>query len=496
MKRMKLFLFALIALMGFWACSDDDESFSLPVIDGGTGAITLNVKRDTADVCKIVKNITSDAGLAKIELRNKTTNEVLNEVTTFSDPHNYTYAYSYDLTSFTQSVTLPLALTIVDKAGQSTSRDITINVLFSELKVKFATEGDIISQFEDCNIAFVVNKGVVPLKSVKVYIGENLIDTYELSTSGDQTQFNLNVLVTGLKMGDNVLKVVVQDDKNQEVEVTKTVKRMEAKTWKDLRSGKEIASNMGYGDGYMVSYSREIKINGFFPDDPDNYELPTDGALHRISLGAMDMNMMAFEFGVNFIGLEFEYTGELVSKLKLKDYEYGEMADQYSAYTGVKETVYQFEYLPNTEQLSKVTKDNAAYLTDFVYEGGNIISFKIDGKEYAPQYVEKDGEAVRVDCMGGDLANVALGDFTTKRVNPFYLPMLPAVLPLEFKELTFGGCFYNKYLFEKIGDTDYTVGDYELGEPYNGFYRPIQSITWQLGEYTVNFRYAFNLIAE
>lgn len=498
MKRLRVLLLALTALTAFWACSDDEDNFPAPNF-GGNEDITMNLKRDTADVYNITRHIKSDAGLSKIILTNETENKVLNEVSTFANPNDYTYNYNVDLTSYTNNTTVTLVLSVTDLAGQTTSQKINLTILkFSELKVKFAIEGDITSQFEDCNVAFKVTKGLIPLKSVSVYLSDNLIKTYELNASEEEkTAFDLNVLVTGLQMGANTLKVVVKDEKNQEVPVTKTINRVKGVTWKDMDSGRNQAVSFSWGDGYMVAYSREIKFNGTFPEEENSFESPADGSLARIIFKAVDMNMsdMANMVYQQYCeGLEFEYNGGLVSKLTYRKYDYPAMADQETAYTEIKKIEYTYEYTPATNELTSVKKNGQPYLTDFVYEGGNIISYKIDGTEYRPKYILKDGEAIRVDYMVGDLSNVTTCDFTTKHVNPLYLPMFPAVLPDGFAFMPYCTYFYNKYLFEKVGDMTYTIGNYDLGEPYEGKYYPSQEVTWTENGNNITLQYGFKAI--
>ena len=107
MKNLKYFWMVLCVAAGFMACSDEETGLA-PVFNNSD--VTLEMRRDTAEVYQISLPVTSEEGLAKITLVNTLTNETLNEVTSFSDPFNYVYNYTLDLTAYTESTVLMMAL--------------------------------------------------------------------------------------------------------------------------------------------------------------------------------------------------------------------------------------------------------------------------------------------------------------------------------------------------------------------------------------------------
>lgn len=466
MKRLKNYLLSLIAIAGFVACSDDDPGLA-PVVNGGD--VNIELKRDTADVYKISVPITSEEGLAKVSLINNADNKTIDEQTSFSNPNNYTYNYDFDLTPYTDNTVVMLTLKIEDKEGQVVNKKITLTVKkFSELDVRFATESAIVSQFENCNLKVTVVRGLIPLKEILVYVGTNLSETFDLSLDTEKDKYDLNVLVKGLQMGDNTVKVVVVDEKDQKFEKSITVNRMEAKIWSDVRG---ISLNLNADDPYgMSSVSLEVNREQFS-------DLPGNDKLYRLS----------FTSAMEALSLDFEYDGDKVSKMSRIAWDNDWMTGEF-----VKLSCMEYNYIYNSDgDLLKVTKGEAGsaasdYITDIVYESGNIKSYKIDGVEYAPKYLEKNGEMVRVDYLDADLSGWEY-DFTNTTPNPIYMPELPAVVPGDVAGYGLNN-LYNRYLFGELKDGDVTKCTYDISdiqreeEEWEGtIYVTIwQDITWSL----------------
>lgn len=81
MKKWKNYLLSILAVAGFVACSDDDPGMA-PVIDGKD--VSVEIKRDTADVYKISLPITSEEGLSKVSLIDNATNKAIDGANFFS----------------------------------------------------------------------------------------------------------------------------------------------------------------------------------------------------------------------------------------------------------------------------------------------------------------------------------------------------------------------------------------------------------------------------
>lgn len=468
MKKWKNYLLSILAVAGFVACSDDDPGMP-PVVDGND--VSVEIKRDTADVYKISLPITSEEGLSKVSLIDNATNKAIDEQTSFSNPNNHTYTYDFDLTPYTDNTVVMLTLKIEDKAGQIVNKKITLTVKkFSELDVRFATEGTITTCYENCNIKLTVVRGLIPLKELQVYVGENLSNSFDLSVDPEQSKYDFNVRVKGLQNGDNTVKVVVIDNKDQKFDKLITINRTEQKKWQDLR--KAI-----FNESLEVSFNVGDMNGDFIVDHPDE-----DNNIYAVTSLYMSPDMSTMKTNV----FEFEYNeNKMVSKVIYLNQVLSMMAGSFI------ETRIDYNYTyGDNDQVIKVSKvvegTESDYITDIVYESGTIKSYKIEGREYTPQYIEKEGEMIRVDHLDAALSGYTY-DFSDKFGNPMYLDKLPALVPFEFEGFQFSQYLYNPYLFDQLKDgstvkQSYTISNIVDQEQY---------ITWDEDgtECSVNYSY-------
>ncbi|MEY8594174.1 hypothetical protein AALK14_22285 [Butyricimonas hominis] len=468
MKKWKNYLLSILAVAGCVACSDDDPGMP-PVIDGND--VSLEIKRDTADVYRISLPITSEEGLAKVSLIDNATNKTINEQTSFSNPNNHTYTYDFDLTPYTDNTVVMLTLKIEDQAGQIVNKKITLTVKkFSELDVRFAAEGTITTQFEDCNLKVTVVRGMIPLKEIQVYVDTKLSSSFDLTLEAEQSKYDFNVLVEGLEMDDNTVKVVVIDEKEQEFVKEITVKRIAAKTWGDLYAA-QYDPNPAW-QGMMAS---EISFNDTKPGD-----LPGTDKLYRISIyPAMDNGTTA----------DFEYDGNKITKMTIRRVDSGMGSfDELSV-----DAVYDYSYNEDGELVKVVytdeNNDTRDYITDVIYESGNIKSYKIDGMEYTPTYLEKNGTLVRVDYQDADLSGKTYGFATGKDLQPnsLFIAGLPAVVPGTIGGIDFN-YFYNRYLFDTLSEGGSVLIDYDVTSIMDGR----QVVEWVQDGQEMTMKYIFN----
>lgn len=435
---------SILAVAGFVACSDDDPGMA-PVIDGKD--VSVEIKRDTADVYKISLPITSEEGLSKVSLIDNATNKAIDEQTSFSNPNNHTYTYDFDLTPYTDNTVVMLTLKIEDKAGQIVNKKITLTVKkFSELDVRFATEGTITTQFEDCNLKVTVVRGMIPLKEIQVYVGTKLSSSFDLTLDAEQSKYDFNVLVAGLQMDDNTVKVIVIDEKEQEFAKEITVKRIKAMTWANI-------DNAGYnGDvtDWMGMAAMEIVVNDKRPGD-----LPGTDKLYRLAF---------YPYG-NGTTVDFEYSADKVTKMTLSTVNFGDGSFDVMSVNAI----YAYNYNEDGDLVKVVYTDETGasrdYITDIVYESGNIKSYKIDGEEYTPTYLEKDGALIRVDQLDEDLSGNVY-DFAAGKdmqPNPLYLAGLPAVVPGNISGFDLNH-LYNNYLFDVLKKDGNVLVEYNVGQ--------------------------------
>lgn len=438
MKNVRFFLVMICIVAGFAACSDDDPSMP-PVFNNSD--VNLVMSRDTADMYQISLPITSEAGLAQITLVNSLTNEELNRVTSFSDPFDYVYNYTLDLSAYTESTVLMLNLNITDQAGQTVTKKIQLTINFPVIGVRFEGE-NLQSQFEDYNLKVSIDRGVTDLKQVDVYLGENLAESLTLDPAlSSQT---VNVHISGLVMGSNSVKVVVVDEFDQEFTAETTVERVAQKTWQDLASLSFLTGNMtGIPDFYEWPEEVSIELNRADFYYPTGYEdlpaVPDDNRIYCISfsLGGMD--------GTAAVNVAFEYDANGNVVTMRRDSCFMEFGD----FVFIEGTRYEYAYNAETGDLESVTKDGAAYITDVKCENGYIVSYVVDGQEYVPTY-DENGDRIDNNYTGETYA-------FTENPNPLYLPELPAVVPCYVFGTDLSMWLYNRYLPSQLGNTAYEV---------------------------------------
>lgn len=435
MKKIKLLVVLLCTALGFIACSKDDLGMQ-PVFDSSN--VNLEIKRDTADTYQISLPIESEEGLAKISLVDDVTGEILDEVTTFSDVYSYTYNYTLDLTSYTESTVLMLTLNIEDQEGQKVSKKITLTINFPVVEISFAGD-NLQSQFEDYNLKVTIDKGVTMLQKVEVYLASELSGTLTLDPSLERQE--VNVHVAGLEMGDNLLKVVVLDEFDQEFSKEVTIKRIEAKTWLDVAGVYYYTGNMI--DFWGMQFEEEILLTF---NNVSSY--PEDESLRPVIPDGDKIYVCLFEnvMGQSAIGFSFEYnTNDQIVKIKRDSMK----IDDYGYSTLIESEEYEYFY-DEFGDLEKVTKNDADYITNILVENGYIVSYRIDGLDYTPIY-DENGE--RID-------NYILNTTYTfsEELNPVYMSILPAVVPFTVYGWDLSYIFYNRYLASGLGDVTYEVG--------------------------------------
>lgn len=468
MKNLKYFWMALCVAAGFMACSDEETGLA-PVFNNSD--VTLEMRRDTAEVYQISLPVTSEEGLAKITLVNTLTNETLNEVTSFSNPFNYVYNYTLDLTAYTESTVLMMALNITDLAGQTVTKRIQLTINFPVIGVRFVGE-NLQSQFEDYNLKVSIDKGVTDLQKVDVYLGEELAESLTLDPALESQ--TINVHISGLEMGENKIRLVVIDEFDQEFSTETIVTRIEQLGFADLRNVSFTTGKMidwGFGMEFPEQISMELNRPDF--DYPEGYEnLPycpeNPDKLYTISFYSESEDARS---RIVF-SLEYDENGHVSSLLK------DSIVMSYVTWDDlvVSSEKYEFSYNAETDDLEGVTKNGSNYITNVQVENGYIVGYQIDGKDYVPVY-DESGNRIDNNYFG------TLYTFSTEP-NALYVAELPAVLPFYVFGTDLSLWLYNKYLPESLGDIDYTV---------NPMTDNIQSLSWLRDGNEAMIEYMFNL---
>lgn len=464
MKKMKNYLLALLVVAGFIACSDDDPGMA-PVI-GGEENVTLELHRDTIDKYTISLPIVSEEGVASVTLTDKSTNKVLNEQTSFSNPNDFIYTYELDLTVYTGNTQLQLELAITDNANQVIKQNIVLNIKkLSEMEVRFSLE-NIIVYNESASLCLTVMCGITPLDRLDVYVGSNTTpsSTYVLlSDEKQQDKFDLNVKVDGLQDGENTVRVVVFDEKGKQYpDASVTVVKKTPKVVKDIETVK-LNSNTLSVNTWSIGETYDDSV----------VELPWGGEgeindkLYRIEASMEGMESALYEY------YDFRYNDNgTVKTITYSKWEYGVNLDTYEEFVKEFEDArceYEYTYDENG-QVTGVTRDGSTYVTDIVYESGSIKSYVIDEEVYEALYADKNGESIRIDLLDKDLSRKTM-DFGEKVPNPLYVEGVPVLIPLSFSfGFEFSQYIYNPYFFESVKDGDSVVTSYVVESGHNAEY--------------------------
>lgn len=471
MKKLFGYFFAVLLAIGSTACDPKtpEPENSAPVISGENNQ-SININVDDGDVYQVVRTVTSMTGVSKVVLKAYT--EVINTQTEFTDPKSVSYAFDIDLTELTFDNGIAIAeytIEATDIDGKMTAQKFTLTVREgSIMMVAFPTTSDLETPFEEYTVKFKVFKGQSALAKIDVAVGAHS-QTINMSDSTVKSEYDMAVLVRGLVSGSNTITITVTNDKSETVEATKTIIRKPAKTWENF------ADLDGYGFSGGIIYNRDLSLvdqggealgqhtiklnNKYRPynNKADAYKLSDFSKLYRIEMSASVSN----KFCTN--GYDLYYNDDnMVSKVTrwrgILDYSV------WPEVTTVDSTVYTYTYNENNQVIKVAKGDNDAapsdYLTDFVYNSDEIVSYRISGVVYTPIYTEINGERVRIDHMTGPVSSGKTYTFSKEDVNPTYLSFLPAVVPFAFtgdlladnETVAFTQLFYNKYLIKTISN--------------------------------------------
>lgn len=453
MKRLNFLLMALIALAMCWACSDDDDNFKAPVI-GGDAAASVSISTDTVSAYKVSRQIQSEAGLKEVVLTNKTENKELNKVTEFANPKDYAYSYAVDLSGYTANTELTLVLSMTDVAGNTTSQEIKLTIIVSEVKIYFQTEDESLSTYFDFYyLPFKIKCGLGTLKSVVVTLNGKATTMEIKPKIADAFYFEYNA--GNLAMGDNELKIEAEDNVGRKAETSITIIRKEApQGLGDAHLVTELSKEFG---GFTISSRlKDGKISWFKCEYYDE---------------VIDMGPYGKMYNPYFEYYNFIYNANNTVNKLIYTYNDGMGGENY--------TVFEFKYKSeNPQQVSEVITYEGAdddtgekapgavesvYANNFEYELGNIIKYTVEGKEYTPEYATVEGEQVRVDHLDyASDATASVYALSERIENPFYNSLCPAVVVFGTQKLPLDMFFYNKYLFTSLKQGNTEVQHYTI----------------------------------
>lgn len=434
MKKMNYWLACCMAAAAmtvtFTACSsDDDPDYAAPTV-----AFTSTGSSETIDLRDVTTyelpvNITSEAGLASIVVRDSQGNEWANQ-TSFTNPNSVS-SVTLDLSECTETQLLLLSVVATAKDGKVTTSSGTysLNVYAPAM---YVTIGTIATMSDNANMNLTISRGVKKLSSAKVYLNDALVKEIDLTSKASDKKIYEKVSLTGLNTGKNPVKVEVYDtESSSSAALTKEIDA--------LRLNKLAANKITMN--YATGYSADIE-----------------------SLESGNMLTLICEDGENGI-YTYEYwtfsyneSNSMVSEIS----QYIIIDNQAEMTQSEENHSYTFSYNEYSE-LTSVSYDGTEIVTDVVYSEDGISSYKYNGTEYTAQYTN----GVRVDCLDANMSGKKfIYNEESDEANPLYIANLPAIIPSTVSGYPVQA-LYSPYLFSGFeggttwdwtNDTEYISG--------------------------------------
>lgn len=416
------FMAAATLATGFTACSsDDDPNYNPPTIGmSGSDAAANAGMIDLSDnlTFELPVNIVSEAGLASIVVKDGTGKEWLNQ-TSFTNP-NSVQSVTIDLSSLTESTQLYLTVVATAKDGKVTTSSqlysLTVNVPQLYIRIN-----PVSTMTEEATMDFVISRGVKALSKAVVYKENVLVSEISLAESAKEKKVTKSVNLTGLVDGKNEIKIEIYEEGMSQASASETVNVTRTNFDNILRFSIQSGEDIGYGREYSYSIT---------------YNLPESIILTQEGMWGMTENTW---------NLSYDANDKYITEINQTIIEQGVDPDSYEFYEKTSNRSYKFTYNEYNE-LTKVTLNDADYITDVVYGVDGIESYKVDGTEYHTQYTN----GLRVDCLDANMSGSKFVYDGSEMVNPYYLSSLPAVIPGDDATGIPLQLFYSPYLFNSI----------------------------------------------
>lgn len=418
------FMAAAALATSFTACSsDDDPVYEPPTIGmGSDGNVNGTIDLSESLTFVLPVNITSEAGLASIVVKDGTGKEWLNQ-TSFDNP-NKVDAVTLDLSSLTESTQLYLTVVATAKDGKvTTSSQYSLSISVPQLRVRMSpasTTGDKVS------MTFTISRGVKALSRVDVCKGSQVIQTISCTEEESKAKkLTKTFKVEDLEPGKNPITVKVYEEGMSEASAEIT------------NDAFKIDKTKLSGFTFSYAQNREIYSIGIFFGDDGLAENPSEINFEYTNTGNSPRNddeWIAFTYDET--GKVIEMTATVETAIFSDPYGMPEMSSD--------EKTYKFIYKEGTNELEKVTLDGNDYVTDVVYGENGIESYNVSGEKIVAQY---DENGVRVDFYDGSSNKFIHKD--TDDLNLYYISGLPPVIPKSLNGSPMS-ILYNPYLFSGI----------------------------------------------
>ena len=451
----------------FTACSSDDApDYVAPTISMGS-ATTGEANLSDNLKFTLPVNITSEAGLASIVVTDSEGTKWL-EQTSFTNPNSVS-SVELDFSNLAETKILLLTVTATAKDGKVTrsAQPYSLNVYVPQLYVAIANVATIT---ENATMDITIGRGLRALASAKVYLNNTVVENISLSDCANDKKILKSVNLTGLVNGKNPVKVEVFEEGSATAAVTESsyANKVNADNLRSFTITQgENSYSLDVWRNYNLDTDEDVKGLTYikFEKDPTGYDpetyMPAGGILRYWKL---------------------VYTGSNVTTIE----EIDEHMDE--EYNQVRNTVHTYEFTYNTyNELTKVTMDKADYVTDIVYEEGQIASYKIDEMDYQAKYEKKDGIRVRVDCLNASMSGNTFGFTGTEKLNPLYIQGLPAVIPGNIAENIPLQAIYSSYLFNSLN----SVWNAGWVDSLNAYDIPLSTATVSINGTETKFQFMY-----
>lgn len=419
------FMAAATLATGFTACSsDDDPNYNPPTIGmSGNDAATNAGMVDLSDnlTFELPVNITSEAGLASIVVKDGTGKEWLNQ-TTFANP-NSVQSVTLDLSSLTESTQLYLTVVATAKDGKVTTStqlySLTVNV--PQLYVRM---NPVSTVTDEATVDVIIGRGVKALSKAIVYKGTEMFSEISLADAAKDKKVLESVNVTGLVNGNNEIKVEVYEEGMNEASASETVNVIKIDLNNVLAFNMETGEMINWFEGDLITYSIQLNL-------PESI--------------TFEKSIAAGGYAENTWNFVYDESGKHITEINQEIYEMS-VDENWNMTENSYNQSYKFTYNEYNE-LVKVTFNDEDYVTDVVYGVNGIESYKVNGKEYHPQYTD----GVRVDCLDANMSGSKFVYDGSEAINPYYLSALPAVIPGDDEATDIPlQILYSQYLFNSI----------------------------------------------
>ncbi|MBQ0049231.1 MAG: hypothetical protein KBT12_03185 [Bacteroidales bacterium] len=324
---------------------------------------------------------------------------------------------------------------------------------------------------EEETVAFTLLRGENKLQKAEVYLGDQLVQSFDLTEEGSAPAIPLTVLLKPLKPHGNDFSVWVyeQGKVRPSAKVHATI---------NYYTSDNVVCLTFVDDNPDIytceSYRMTIDYNDGIVDNRSEKNIITVTFLHKPKFNTQTFE--EYDGEKRFWRIHFD--AERVDWIE----EYEELVDYVSfSSSNVLRHTYLFDYDEEGVFCQLTKKDGASKQTivsDVTSANGILLNYKFTDetgtRTYSPRYSPLDG-TTRVDLLEKNLSGAYFTHQGTEEPNPFHIAGLPAVVPGEVAGVPLH-FLYGKYLFHTLSsangttlwNTGWAIDRSDPNNPFNG----------------------------